>query len=135
MKKAPAKNLPYGNIKFKTVDEYMLSLPETERERLEELRMIITQAAPGAEELISYNIPAFKLNGLLVFYAAYKKHIGFYPTASPIKFFEKELTGFKVSKGAIQFPIDKSIPKALVKKIVKFRVEQNLNKQKAKEKK
>lgn len=132
MKKVPAKKPPYGNIKFKTVAEYFDSLALLQKERLEELRMAIKQVVPDAEEVISYNMPAFKLNSVLVFYAAYQNHIGFYPTASPIKFFEKELVDYKVSKGAIQFPVDKKIPKTLVKKIVKFRVEQTIEKQKRK---
>ncbi|MEP6684393.1 MAG: DUF1801 domain-containing protein [Parafilimonas sp.] len=126
---------PYGNVKFKTVDEYFDSLAAFQRERLEELRTIIKSVIPKAEEVISYNMPAFKQNAVLVFYAAYSNHIGFYPTSSPINIFEKELSDYKVSKGAIQFPIDKKIPKALVKKIVKFRAEDDVAKQKAKAKK
>lgn len=126
---------PYGNVKFKTVDEYFDSLAAFQRERLEELRAVIKSVIPKAEEVISYNMPAFKQNAVLVFYAAYTNHIGFYPTSSPIKIFEKELSDYKVSKGAIQFAIDKKIPKALVKKIVKFRAEDDVAKQKAKAKK
>jgi uncharacterized protein YdhG (YjbR/CyaY superfamily) len=112
--------------KFKTVGEYIAAQPETARTRLEELRKTIRQAAPQAEEAMSYNIPAFKYNGaVLVWYAAFKKHIGFYPKASGITEFKKELAGYKTSKGAIQFPLDKSAPASLVKRIVKFRVKQN----------
>ena len=78
--------------------------------------------------MISYNMPAFKLHGVLVYYAAYKSHIGFYPTASPMKAFKEELADYKTSKGAIQFPIEKAIPTNLVKKIVKFRINENLEK-------
>ncbi|MGH2647488.1 MAG: iron chaperone, partial [Ginsengibacter sp.] len=81
--------------KFKTVDEYLSALPKFERGTLEELRKIIKQVTPQAEEIISYNIPAFKLNGILVWYAAYENHIGLYPTSSPIKIFKDELTGYK----------------------------------------
>ncbi|HKQ87490.1 MAG TPA: DUF1801 domain-containing protein [Candidatus Acidoferrales bacterium] len=112
--------------KFKSVDEYMAALEKTPRQRLQELRKIIRQAAPRAEEVISYNIPAFKWNGaMLVWYAAFKEHIGFYPKASGIAAFKSELAGYRTSKGAIQFPIRKSVPAALVKKIVKFRIKEN----------
>jgi uncharacterized protein YdhG (YjbR/CyaY superfamily) len=121
-----------SKTKFKTVDEYFSTFPENVRAILEGLRKTIRQAAPQAEELISYNMPAFKLNGMLVYYAAYKEHIGFYPTASPIKVFKEELKNYKTSKGAIQFPIKKHIPVSLVKNIVKFRIKENLEKAKAK---
>ena len=129
------KTSPYGNVKFKTVEEYFDSLTAFQQERLHELRSTIKQVVPQAEEVISYNMPAFKQNSLLVYYAAYAKHIGFYPTPSPIKIFEKELADYKVSKGAIQFPIDKKIPKTLVKKIVKFRLDESVEQQKSKAKK
>lgn len=111
--------------KFRTVQEYMSALPPPARAKLESLRKTIRQAAPEAEESISYNIPAFRWNGMLVWYAAFKKHIGFYPRASAVAAFKKELGGYKVSKGAIQFPLEKPIPTGLVKKIVKFRVKEN----------
>jgi uncharacterized protein YdhG (YjbR/CyaY superfamily) len=108
--------------KFTTIEEYHAAFPEETRVILESLRQTIKQAAPKAVEVISYNMPAFKQNMVLVYYAAYKEHIGFYPTASPIKVFAEELAKYKTSKGAIQFPIDKPIPKTLVKNIVKYRV-------------
>lgn len=115
--------------KFKTIDDYLASLPTAASKRLKELRRLIRQAAPQAEEAISYNIPAFKSNGaLLVWYAAFKTHIGFYPRASPIAAFKNELAGYKTSKGAIHFPLDKPIPAAVVKKIVKFRLKENTSK-------
>ena len=115
--------------KFKTVDDYMSSLPVAVRKRLEGLRGLIRQAAPQAEEAISYNIPAFKSNGaLLVWYAAFKTHVGFYPRASAIDAFRTELAVYKTSKGAIQFPIEKPIPAGLIKKIVKFRLKENASK-------
>jgi uncharacterized protein YdhG (YjbR/CyaY superfamily) len=118
--------------KFQTVDEYLSGLPKNVRAILEGLRKTIRQAAPQAEEVISYNMPAFKSNGMLVWYAAFKEHVGFYPKASAIKAFKAELQGYKTSKGAIQFPIDKSIPTSLVKKIVSFRLKENQQQQKAK---
>jgi uncharacterized protein YdhG (YjbR/CyaY superfamily) len=116
--------------KFESVKEYFSSQPAEVRMLLEEMRETIRQAAPRAEEVISYNIPAFKQNGILVYYAAHKQHIGFYPTSSGIRNFEKELVGYTTSKGAVQFPFNKPIPKTLVKKIVKFRVKENLEKSK-----
>lgn len=114
-----------GRMKFETVEEYFSTFPANVIALLEELRNTIHQTAPEAEELISYNMPAFKLNGMLVYYAAYKNHIGFYPTSSGIRVFEEDLKDFKTSKGAIQFPVEKGIPTALVKKIVEFRVHEN----------
>jgi uncharacterized protein YdhG (YjbR/CyaY superfamily) len=119
-------------IKFKTIDEYHSLFPANVQALLQELRITIRQAAPKAEEVISYNMPAFKLHGVLVYYAAYEKHIGFYPTASPIRVFKDELAGYKTSKGAIQFPIDKRIPKTLIKEIVKYRVKEDLQKMNSK---
>ncbi len=113
------KASPYSSLKFKTIDEYHASVPQSTKQILEGLRKTIKQVVPDAEEVISYNMPAFKLNGILVYYAAYKEHIGFYPTAKPIVVFKEELTKYKTSKGAIQFPIDKPLPTALIKKIVK----------------
>jgi uncharacterized protein YdhG (YjbR/CyaY superfamily) len=114
---------------FKTIDEYIKSYPENIRIILEKLRQTIHKAAPGAEEVISYRIPAFKLNGILVYFAAYKDHIGFYPTSSGINTFKSEITQYPVLKGTVQFPLDKPIPYGLVKKIVAYRVKENLGKQ------
>jgi len=111
--------------KFKSIEEYHSVFPENVRAILEKLRVTIKQAAPKAEEVISYNMPAFEQNGMLVYYAAYKKHIGFYPTSSPIRVYKEELKDFKTSKGAIQLPVEKTIPVTLIKKIVKFRVNEN----------
>ena len=120
---------PYGSKKFKTIDEYHASFPKNVRSILSELKKTIINAAPGAEEVISYNMPAFKQNGMLVYYAAYKKHIGFYPTSTPIIFFKEELLTYKSSKGAIQFPLDKPLPLKLVTKIVKFKIKENREKE------
>lgn len=112
-------------IKYKTVDEYFSALPKNIKNILKEFRKTIREAAPKAEEVISYNMPALKLKGILVYYAAAKNHIGFYPTPSAIKFFNKELVEYETSKGTIKFPIEKSLPVALIKKIVKYRVVEN----------
>jgi len=111
--------------KFKTIDEYIAQFPKNVRGVLEELRRVIRESVPQAEEAISYGIPAFKLNGNLVHFAIFKIHVGFYPMSSAIRAFEKELTAFKYSKGTVQFPLDKPIPFDLVKKMVKFRVREN----------
>jgi len=116
---------------FKTIDEYIARFPKDVRDVLEELRRVIRESAPKAEETISYGIPTFDLNGRhLVHFAAYKNHVGFYPTPSAIEAFKKELSAFRTSKGTVQFPLDKPIPFDLVKKIVKFRVKENESKRK-----
>lgn len=114
--------------KFKTVEQYFGTLSGPAKAMMVQMRETIRNAAPGAEEVISYNIPAFKLNGLLVWYAAYAHHIGFYPTGSGIEAFTKELAGYKSSKGAVQFPIDQPLPVRLITRIVKFRVVVNRDK-------
>src|SRR5580658_5155131 len=119
--------------KPKSVDEYISRFPEDTRELLEQIRATIRSVAPQAEEVISYMMPGYKLNGMLVWFAGFKNHIGFYPRgSSAIKAFEKELAGYKTSKGAIQFPKDKPLPIALIKKMVKYRVAENLGKAKKK---
>ncbi len=117
---------------FKDVDDYLSTQTPSTRKMLETLRQVIRSAAPAAEELISYQMPAYKLDGQLVFFAGYKNHIGFYPTGSGIKNFQKELAAYKGSKGAVQFPLDKPLPLALIKKIVKFRVQENMERADAK---
>ncbi len=117
--------------KFKTVNEYFSSLPANSKTLLTSLRKIIKEAAPEAEEVISYNMPAFKQNGILVYYAAHKSHIGFYPGSSAVtEIFKKDLTEYETSKGTIQFRLDKPIPKLLVKNIVKYKLKQDLEKKK-----
>lgn len=111
-------------IKFKTTDEYFGAFPAQTRSILQKIRSTLKQAAPQSEEVISYNMPAIKQHRVLVYYAAYTNHIGFYPTALPIQIFENELAPYKRSKGAIQFPIDKPIPFELITKMVKFRLQQ-----------
>jgi uncharacterized protein YdhG (YjbR/CyaY superfamily) len=115
-----------AKTKFKTVDEYFSTLPAQTKALLQEVRKVINKSAPGAEDVISYNMPAFKLNGMLVWYAAHKEHIGFYPKPSGLQAFKKELSGYKSSKGAVQFPLDKPLPLHLISKMVKFRVKENL---------
>jgi uncharacterized protein YdhG (YjbR/CyaY superfamily) len=113
---------------FKTIDEYIETFPEDVQSILEKMRQTIRKAVPEAEEAISYQIPTFKLNGNLVHFAAFKNHIGFYPTSTGTEAFKKELSLYKGSKGSVQFPIEKPIPYDLVKKIVIFRRKENLAK-------
>lgn len=107
------------------IDDYISQFPESTQTKLEKIREIIKEAAPDATETIKYGIPTFVQNKNLVHFAGYKKHIGFYPTPSGIKTFEKELSPYKQSKGAVQFPLDKQIPFALIKKITQYRVEED----------
>ena len=111
------------------IDEYIEQFPANVQAILQKLRAAIKKNAPAAEEVISYRMPAFNYHGILVYFAAYENHIGFYPTASPMIAFKDKLNNYKTSKGAIQFPIDKAIPLTLVKDIVKFRIKENLEKQ------
>ena len=116
------------------IDEYTSSFtPETQR-ALKQLRVTIKKAAPQAEEVISYGMPAFKLNGMLVYFAAHSKHIGFYPRPWGVEALRKELSTYKGGKGTVQFPLDKPLPLGLITKIVKFKVRQNLQKAKLKHK-
>ena len=108
--------------KFKDIDQYIALQPVSIQKKLKDLRSAIRSVAPSAKEVISYNMPAFKLNNVLVYFAACKNHIGFYPTGTGVAAFEKELGELKYSKGAIQFPVDEPLPMSLVKRIVKFRV-------------
>lgn len=101
---------------------------------LEQMRTAITEAAPHAEEAISYAMPAYRLNGMLVYFAGYAKHIGFYPGAGAIAVFKKELSVYKGAKGSVQFPLDRPLPLKLIERIVKFRVEENLKKAKLRKK-
>lgn len=113
---------------IKAISEYIAMFPENVRDILEKLRRVIKESAPDAKETISYGMPAFKLNGNLVYFAAWEKHIGFYPTSSAIEAFKKELAPYKQAKGSVQFPIDKPIPFDIVRKIVEYRVKENLDK-------
>jgi uncharacterized protein YdhG (YjbR/CyaY superfamily) len=119
---------------YGTIDEYISGFPPEVQEKLILLRKVIKESAPDAEEKISYQMPAFTLNGILVYFAAFKDHIGFFPTASGIEAFKQELSEYKWSKGTIQFPMDKPLPYDLVKRIVKFRVAENIGKVESKSK-
>ena len=115
-----------------TIDEYIARFPKDVQAILEKVRTTIRKAAPGAEEKISYRMPAFAQKGVLVYFAAHQKHIGFYPTSTGIAAFKKELSAYEGGKGSVQFPFDKPIPYGLIAKIVKFRVSENLEKARAK---
>ena len=119
---------PRSSGKFKTIDEYRDTFPEGIRVILQQLRQAIRQAAPQAVEVISYNMPAFRFKRVLVYYAVHKEHIGLYPTASPIIVFKDELSKYTTSKGTIQFPLDKPLPVKLIKKIVVFRLAEDIEK-------
>lgn len=117
------------------MDEYIAGFPSDVQTILEKIRMTIRKAAPTAEETIKYQIPTFTLKGNLVHFAAYKKHIGFYPAPRGIGKFKKELAVYGSGKGTLQFPLDKPIPFDLISKIVKFRVKETLKRAEAKGKK
>ncbi len=116
------------------IDEYIASFPKETQKILSQFRATVKKAAPQAVEVISYGIPAFKLNGLLVWFGAHTNHIGFYPRASGIEMFKKELAAYKSAKGSVRFPLDKPLPLALITKIVKFRVNENNERIKPKKK-
>ena len=114
-----------------TVEDYLAAVPEPARSRLQEIRAAIRAAAPAeATETISYGIPALRHKGVLMWYAAFANHCSVFPTAAVIKMFERDLKGYTLSKGTVQFPVDKPLPTALVKKMVKARVEQIESKKK-----
>ena len=114
----------------KNFDDYARRFPKEAQQLLKKMRLTIKKAAPQAKETISYGIPAFTLNGMLVWFAAFQSHIGFYPRTSAIAAFKKELSAYKGAKGSVQFPFDEPLPLALVSRIVKFRVKQNLGQRK-----
>jgi uncharacterized protein YdhG (YjbR/CyaY superfamily) len=111
-----------------TIDEYIAGFPPDVQEILEKIRMTIRAAAPDAQETIKYRMPTFTLKGNLVHFAAFQKHIGFYPVPTGIEQFKEELSVYKQGKGSVQFPLDKPIPYDLISRIVKFRVQENLKK-------
>jgi uncharacterized protein YdhG (YjbR/CyaY superfamily) len=113
---------------YKTIDEYIATFPPNIQAMLQQIRAAVHKAAPDAEETISYNMPAFKQNGVLVYFAAFKNHIGFFPTAQGIEAFKDKLTAYKTSKGTIQFPLDQPLPLELIEAIVRFRVKTNTSK-------
>lgn len=119
----------------RNIDEYIERFPPEVQAILEKVRLTIRKAAPDAEEAIKYQIPTFTLKGNLVHFAAYKKHLGFYPAPRGIAAFKDELSKYEGGKGTVQFPLDKPIPLALISKIVKFRVKDNLERAATKGKK
>jgi uncharacterized protein YdhG (YjbR/CyaY superfamily) len=127
--------MPLSKVTYKDIDSYIKLQPKDVQVILEKVREAISKAAPEAEETINYGIPTFTLNGNLVHFAAYKSHIGFYPTPSAIEAFKKELSVYEGAKGSVQFPLDKPMPLTLISKIVKYRVKENLAKAAAKAKK
>lgn len=117
-----------NKISYKSIDEYISKFTPEIQEILTMLRSVIKESAPEAQEKISYQMPTFVLHGNLVHFAAYKNHIGFYPTPSGIEAFKQELSGYKGAKGSIQFPIGKPLPYELISSIVKYRVAENTQK-------
>jgi uncharacterized protein YdhG (YjbR/CyaY superfamily) len=113
-----------------TIDDYMAQFPEDVQQILLQIRILIKEMAPDAVEKISYQMPGFYLNGMLVWFAGHKDYVGFYPTGSGIEAFKKEISAYKWSKGAVQFPLNKPIPYELIRKMVKFRIAENLKKKK-----
>lgn len=112
-------------IKPKSVDEYIAAFPKKTQALLKQMRSTIKKTVPTAEEVISYNMPGYKLHGMLVYFAGYENHIGFYATPTGNSEFEKELSVYKTGKGSVQFPVDKPLPITLITKIVNYRVKQN----------
>jgi uncharacterized protein YdhG (YjbR/CyaY superfamily) len=123
-----------GQTNPQTIDEYIAGFPPEVQEILQKIRMIVREAAPDAEEKISYQMPTFYLHGNLVHFAAFKNHIGFYPVPSGIEAFKEELSKYEGGKGSVQFPLSQPIPYDLVSRIVKFRVKENLEKAEGKKK-
>lgn len=117
-----------NKITFNTIDEYIMQFPIEVQEKLKTLRKVIKEAAPEAEEKISYKMPTFTLHGNLVHFAGYKNHIGFYPAPSGIEAFKEELSKYKGAKGSVQFPIKEPLPYELIIKIVEYRVIENVRK-------
>ena len=114
------------------IDEYISSFPIETQIILEQVRATIKEVAPQAEEVISYGMPAFKLNGMLVWFAGYKHHIAFYPKASAIAAFKKELSVYKGAKGSVQFPLTKPMPLEIIKRMVEYRITENLKQERKK---
>lgn len=120
---------------FESTDEYIATFPKDVQKILQSLRAVIKETAPQAVEKISYQMPTFYLNGNLIHYAAYKNHIGIYPAPRAIDVFKEELSNYEGSKGTIKFPIDEPLPMDLIRRIVLFRVSENLKKAEEKKKK
>jgi uncharacterized protein YdhG (YjbR/CyaY superfamily) len=116
----------------KSIDDYIAGYPKDIQAKLRKIRAVIRKAAPAADEGISYQMPVFKMSGNLVYFAAFTNHISFFPTSSGVAKFQKELKGYATSKGTIKFPLDKPMPYALISRITKYRVKENLEKAKRK---
>jgi uncharacterized protein YdhG (YjbR/CyaY superfamily) len=114
----------------KTIDEYIQAAPKEAQKKLREMRACIRAAAPGAKEGLKWGMPAFSYRRILVTFAGFKKHIGFYPTPSAVTAFAKELSKFSTAKGSIQFPLEKPLPLSLVRKITAFRVKESVEQDK-----
>jgi uncharacterized protein YdhG (YjbR/CyaY superfamily) len=123
---------PMARPVYGSVDAYIASFPATTQKILNELRQVIRAEALAAEERISYGMPAYFQEGPLVYFAGYAKHIGLYPTASGIKAFALELSGFRTSTGAVQFPLGAEIPWEIIRRIVRYRIAENLKNARAK---
>ncbi|MBX7052596.1 MAG: DUF1801 domain-containing protein [Flavobacteriales bacterium] len=131
-KKSVAKPGPYGATKFANIDQYHRQFPAEIQVLLEQIRSVIRKAAPEAVEEISYNMPAFRQGKVLVYYAANKEHLGFYPTPGPLMLYAADLAKYKSSKGAVQFPYNQKLPVSLIEKMVKFRVKEEMARAKKK---
>lgn len=114
--------------KPENIDQYIATFPVETIKLLQQIRETIHKAVPDVKEVISYGMPAFKQNNVLVYFAAYAKHIGFYPTGSGIEAFKAEFTDYKWSKGAVKFPLNKPLPLDLITRITKFKAERDLEK-------
>jgi uncharacterized protein YdhG (YjbR/CyaY superfamily) len=121
-----------GDFSPKSIDEYIAAFPDEIGKKIRQMKEIISKAAPEAEEKISYRMPAFTLKGMLVYFAAHTKHIGFYPFTTALKAFRNELVPYHTTKGGIQFPYKDPLPADLIRRITEFRVEENLAKADAK---
>ena len=113
---------------YSSIDEYINSFPEITHEKLTEIRNLIKELVPEAKEKISYQMPAFTLNGMLLYFAGYTRHIGFYPGANTIEVFRNELAAYKTSKGTVQFLLNQALPIELITRMIRFRVDENLSK-------
>ena len=116
----------------KNIDEYIAAFPPEVQERLKAIRQVIHEAAPQATEKISYQMPTFYLNGNLVHFAAFKSHIGFYPAPTGVEAFREEISQYKWSKGAVQFPLDQPVPYDLIRRMTEYRVAENMKLKKKK---
>jgi uncharacterized protein YdhG (YjbR/CyaY superfamily) len=127
------KSMEEKHREIPTIDDYMKNFPKEVQKKLESIRNLVKKIAPEAQEKISYQMPTFYLNGNLIHFAAFKNHIGLYPTPNGISAFQKELSKYRNAKGSVQFPMDEALPMDLIKRIVKYRLEKNRNKANAQE--